>query len=335
IGGPFKFHSGPFAGRILRSALQELQKADVGRKYARKDKRPLDPPPVVRLSCFQTVHEGTRREAEKEIENFDEHSIFGFICQVDLIPTPSRSQTQSVAPADYIDRYGEPCTSLLFGETFVPCSLVQYEGRQAALFVFSDLAVRQEGRFVLRYRVCNIGGEEECTPILAECYGGSFEIFSTKTFPGLRASTDLTKVRVVFSCTAPVRDAGSHRHVFMQTLSLNGIRVNSRFRERKVRKKARHTSDSPAGETSSVARTSPGLSVGRASAKKKSSKQTILPSTQNLGRASSRPRSGLSDSYAQASRAALDAWHEKDTREAEMSSRSTSRSYSTDASWRD
>ena len=31
----------------------------------------------------------------------------------------------------------ETCTELLAGETFVPCSLVEYEGRRAAIFVFS------------------------------------------------------------------------------------------------------------------------------------------------------------------------------------------------------
>ncbi|RDX54155.1 hypothetical protein OH76DRAFT_1398471 [Lentinus brumalis] len=311
IGGPFKFQSGPFTGRIVRSALQELQKADRGRKYARKDKRPLDPPPVVRMFCFQTVHAGTSAEVEQEYENFDEHSTFGFVCHVDLIPIrpdttsssdPRETGTQiSLPSADYIDRYGDSCTSLLFGETFVPCSLVEHEGRHAALFVFSDLAVRQEGRFVLRYRVFNIRGEERYIPILAECYGGSFEIFSTKTFPGLRASTDLTK-----------------------TLSLNGIRVNSRYRERKVRKRPRQTTESFTSESPEA-----GSSTARASASK-SPKQVILPSTQGRG-TSSQPRS-VFGSDAQASQAALDAWHEKEAREEQMSSRSTSRSFSMDGS---
>ena len=99
----------------------------------------------------------------------------------------------------------------------MPCTVVDHEGQRAAMFVFSvcvlsrviytpglqrltchcapqDIAVRMEGRFVLRYRVFNISGAERCVPVLAECYGGTFEIFSTKSFPGLKASTDLTKV---------------------------------------------------------------------------------------------------------------------------------------------
>lgn len=57
-----------------------------------------------------------------------------------------------------------------------------------------------EGSFILRYRVFNLFSQVEGAvdiPILAECYGGPFRIYSTKEFPGLRPSTDLTKVRPV------------------------------------------------------------------------------------------------------------------------------------------
>lgn len=58
--------------------------------------------------------------------------------------------------------------------------------------------MRNEGTFILRYRVFNIFGKVQGKteiPVLAECYGGPFRIYSTKEFPGLRPSTDLTKVR--------------------------------------------------------------------------------------------------------------------------------------------
>ena len=54
-----------------------------------------------------------------------------------------------------------------------------------------------EGSFILRYRVFNLFAHVEGAldiPILAECYGGPFRIYSTKEFPGLRPSTELTKV---------------------------------------------------------------------------------------------------------------------------------------------
>ncbi|KAI0779949.1 velvet factor-domain-containing protein [Fomes fomentarius] len=82
LGGPIAFTHGPFAGKVVRVAATELQKADAGRKYARKDRRSLDPPPVVQVRFFE-VH-GVN--AETEISNYDENLASGLICHVDLFP---------------------------------------------------------------------------------------------------------------------------------------------------------------------------------------------------------------------------------------------------------
>ena len=58
--------------------------------------------------------------------------------------------------------------------------------------------MKREGWFALRYSIFHIYGRtrgHEQIRVLATCDGGPFEIFSTKRFPGLQASTDLTKVR--------------------------------------------------------------------------------------------------------------------------------------------
>lgn len=61
-----------------------------------------------------------------------------------------------------------------------------------------DLAVQREGTFILRYRAFDIcsttlpGGRDH--PTLAELYGGPFRVYSTREFPGLEPSTDLTRV---------------------------------------------------------------------------------------------------------------------------------------------
>ena len=60
-----------------------------------------------------------------------------------------------------------------------------------------DLAVKIEGQFILRYRCFDLfsrtSGHGDL-PIQAECFGGPFRIYSTKEFPGLQPSTELTKV---------------------------------------------------------------------------------------------------------------------------------------------
>lgn len=69
-----------------------------------------------------------------------------------------------------------------------------------------DLAVKKEGRFVLRYRAFNIQSktrDDGVVSILAECFGGPFEVYSTKSFPGLQASTELTRVGTKFHLLYP------------------------------------------------------------------------------------------------------------------------------------
>ncbi|KZT04936.1 uncharacterized protein LAESUDRAFT_727507 [Laetiporus sulphureus 93-53] len=370
IGDPISFTAGQYAGRTLRAELEELQKADLGRKYARKDRRPLDPPPVVQFRLFDVFNVGTSRQTEREIDDYDEIKNFGALCHVDLFPIPgddedeedeteestahhelppssfaesahasmsvasgsklyihgpdpyqsgyslvnayavppllpssmshahytmptslpppsgiptatlypiamlptsSLAHTYSVpAPSlpplplqipgssgsnqyaptrhhqpypqyqeyrppappdpdiiaymgDFAIRESSKCTTALVGATFVQSAVVEFKGKKALMFVFSDLAVKNEGTFLLRYRVFNIYskacGPTEI-PILAECYGGPFKIYSTKEFPGLRASTDLTK------------------HI-----SFFGVRLNLRENERRRRKKSEIEAD--------------------------------------------------------------------------------------------
>ena len=60
--------------------------------------------------------------------------------------------------------------------------------------------MKLEGLFFLRYRTFDIfpGGQDH--PAQAEFCGGTFRVYSTKEFPGLNPSTELTKVGDLFSC---------------------------------------------------------------------------------------------------------------------------------------
>lgn len=108
------------------------------------------------------------------------------------------------------------CTTALSGATFIQLATIEYQGHKALVFPFAvsrpfpsvpysmslttvpkDLAVKIEGQFFLRYRCFDIfsrtSGHGDL-PIQAECFGGPFRIYSTKEFPGLQPSTELTKV---------------------------------------------------------------------------------------------------------------------------------------------
>lgn len=40
-------------------------------RYARKDKRPLDPPPVVQVRFFEVLNGGTAGQQEKEVLTYE------------------------------------------------------------------------------------------------------------------------------------------------------------------------------------------------------------------------------------------------------------------------
>ncbi|EED81577.1 predicted protein [Postia placenta Mad-698-R] len=266
-------NTGPLAGFTVRTELKELQKADLGRKYGLKDRRPLDPPPVVQLQIFRVHNPGTSQETEEEIvytsketgpesmewsndddpssvsrpphsddqaglaslmetESPVDNSIQPFhrfnppyagpssvsastAWQLSVLEAESSSTHLSTRPQTHLgDRnvvspaddlaptrsgtYPESMTSneILCGSQTVSPTCTDYVGKKALLFVFSDLAVKSEGTFALRYRAFDIlssipTGRGHVA--IAECSGGRFRIYSTKDFPGLRASTSLTK----------------------------------------------------------------------------------------------------------------------------------------------
>ncbi|KAJ4470114.1 velvet factor-domain-containing protein [Lentinula aciculospora] len=220
------FGAGQWKGRVLRIELRELQHADLGRKYAEVDRRPLDPPPVVALRLFERIG----MDQESEISSHETIETIGLLCAVELIPVlefgggqhptcdmnnsdscanspeygsnhympidvqDSSFVKKSLVPASEIARLTE---NVLVGSKIIQPHLIGLNGQKKLLFVFSDLSVRSLGLFRLRYKFCDLfsilPGDTD-TMIQAECIGGMFRVFSTKDFPGLQLSTTLTKI---------------------------------------------------------------------------------------------------------------------------------------------
>lgn len=205
INRPIQFSSGQFAGETVRYELKEIQKACLGRKYARVDRRPLDPPPVVLVRIWRYSPETGK---EEEV-NYDEVQTHGLLCTVDLFPVPAKTskdlppssttsghrtsktiqtndgfvhfnpsgpsptpslspspsyRPQSYGPSDIVHYYEgiypllerSKTTQALVGATFVQPVLVELFGKKCIAFVFSDLAVKSEGTFTLRYRIFDL-----------------------------------------------------------------------------------------------------------------------------------------------------------------------------------
>ncbi|KAJ8487048.1 hypothetical protein ONZ51_g4454 [Trametes cubensis] len=91
---PVAFSSGYLAGRTIRVHLEEIQKADVGRKFVQKDKRPLDPPPVVLCRFYEVLSRGSSRV---EIE-MDPEMMTDTVCHVELFPIPDGGGSVNAQP---------------------------------------------------------------------------------------------------------------------------------------------------------------------------------------------------------------------------------------------
>ncbi|KAI0731702.1 velvet factor-domain-containing protein [Fomitopsis betulina] len=199
VSHPVMYSTGPFAGRTILVRLVGVQQPDRGRKWSTArcgniDVRPIDPPPIVRLQIFEVFNIGSPRQRVVELG------------QTTYVLNPSHLHITLSHPHVVAYVRGVPVferskrTADLVGNTFSPstCSKGQL------IFAFTNLAVREEGIFFLRYRTFNtvysaMGNTP--MPVLAECVGGAFKIYPTNGFPGLSPSTALTKARLISSST--------------------------------------------------------------------------------------------------------------------------------------
>lgn len=98
-----------------------------------------------------------------------------------------------------------------------------------------------EGLYFLRYRVFDLfngSASQDPIPMQNECYGHPFRVYSTKDFPGLASSSELTRVR-------NFKWSGERllTQFVLQHLSKSGVRLTIRAADRKRRKKAGSDSD--------------------------------------------------------------------------------------------
>lgn len=71
------------------------------------------------------------------------------------------------------------------------------DSRLGCFFLFPDLSCRQTGRYTLRFTIMKLGiqpmAQGSTIPVLATVDSDEFEVYSAKDFPGMQASTALTK----------------------------------------------------------------------------------------------------------------------------------------------
>ena len=170
---------------------------------AAADRRPVDPPPVIQLRIF----EGPTMEEAKDITNTYLSSFFVYVDLSHSRPVANgRVQTPSAQSPPVLT--GSPVSGM--------CLLDR--PAEAGYFLFPDLSVRHEGRYVLGFtlyeEVKQACDEDADTPDedIGYCFyhrmrvvSRPFHVYSAKKFPGLTQSTDLSRCISEQGCRVRIR----------------------------------------------------------------------------------------------------------------------------------
>lgn len=187
------------------------QKRFANPKIAFADRRCIDPPPVVELRVIETL-------SYPMVTENDITSKADYLLHVTL---------ESLQKEDTIHD-----ASLLMGEKFTSIAHVR-SPYPAGVFVFSDLAVRVEGHYYLKFSLfekqrlrersdgnfstffpakttCPTLGNSNALQTLRFCLevkSRPFMVFIPKSFPGLLASTSLSHILAEQGCRVRLRGA--------------------------------------------------------------------------------------------------------------------------------
>ncbi|KAJ7662132.1 velvet factor-domain-containing protein [Mycena polygramma] len=288
VNRPIHFTDGQFTGKTIRAKLQELQAAAFGRKYAKVDRRPLDPPPVAWLRLFEVFNAGTPDETETEID-YDNMHILGLMCTVDLLPVPGPDSpsppttpggsSSAYAASPYSPASQSPNESYGYGSPISPThSMPAYPtssspemqmeyGPEGALaspqkattalagttFVQVD-SIPWRGRTCLLFTFADLAVKTEGYFILQYRF---FDLFSRPMGHDdkpIQADCCGAPFRIYSSKEVPVLGKSTE---LTKHLGRYGVRVNVRETERKRKKKERNTSVSPPYTTRKVPDKSP------------------------------------------------------------------------------
>lgn len=178
---------------------------------AAADRRPVDPPPVVELRIFELAGEDEKKEITMSYDA-------SFMLHASL---------EASRPIANGQRFSGPLSPVLTG---LPVAAANYldRPRPAAYFIFSDLSVRHEGWFRLRFTLLEqvklpedadpdrplASGQDPSSTAARiqkgmtnrmEVVSAPFQVYSAKKFPGLSESTQLSRVVAEQGCRVRIR----------------------------------------------------------------------------------------------------------------------------------
>lgn len=236
------------SGKRIHYDLMVLQQPERARACgsgpkSSADRRPIDPPPIVRLM----VYEGETMAEAKDV-TMDYNSDFFLFVSLENARPMAHGRVQN------------PASTTAPVLTGVPVSACCYLDRPspAGYFLFPDLSVRHEGRYKLIFRLYERNKDsQDLNPMdqvdsmedddglfftfLNEVKSQPFIVYSAKKFPGLAESTPLSRTVAEQGCRVRIR-----RDVRMRRRETKGGTSNEYEQREEEYAKERRT-QSPAG----------------------------------------------------------------------------------------
>ncbi|SLM39394.1 Velvet factor [Lasallia pustulata] len=174
--------------------------------FGERDRRVIDPPPIVQMSLadfdpssqsdlaslrypFNVVHCALLHVSS--LSSGSSHSPSATNADVTAIPDPSTNKLTrrlmgTLVASPFVGNDPEASGSGGLENSKLGC-----------FFIFPDLSCRQHGLYKLRFTLMSLGAEITHTGGRASVVGSVesdvFEVYSAKDFPGMRASTTLTR----------------------------------------------------------------------------------------------------------------------------------------------
>ncbi|XXH05194.1 hypothetical protein Hte_011619 [Hypoxylon texense] len=169
--------------------------------FGERDRRVIDPPPIVQV--FIEDPKASQEEIRSQLK-------FRFSVMHCTIWNETGDQDCSGMPDDY--RQQRRLMGTIVSSPFVGLDENNEEG---CFFCFPDLSCRTPGTFRLRFSLVvldpnSVPGSK--TPVCATAMSEVFTVYNAKDFPGMRASTALTKRLKEQGCLISIKKGNERSH---------------------------------------------------------------------------------------------------------------------------
>ncbi|ORX94232.1 hypothetical protein K493DRAFT_315588 [Basidiobolus meristosporus CBS 931.73] len=166
--------------------------------FGEKDKRSLDPPPIVKLNIFDDS--GTHVEDCPQsqfyvvyVDLWSEDQLTNCTAVVDPSSLPSFS---SQTPRTSVLSLSDPIhVKNLVGTTTSSAHVLQNcKGESGIYFIFPELSVRTTGTFCLRFTLIDLSNamNDGQGKQIESVFSKTFKVYSARTFPGMNETTELS-----------------------------------------------------------------------------------------------------------------------------------------------